>query len=333
MPIIACPNSIKECLPCNDDPIRNVSAEDPDVDRFIGIFNFIPPNVPLNTRFTQSACKKLCYSEVSQAEADDCARRLAQQCVYDDWFPPGDTNGFPIAVFGNSAQSFTVSCPDGTQFTWTIAAGEFIALSQASANQIALSTAKNRARENRVCIVSNTLNGGCVGSEFTVTIEAVGGTALFFPYIPQPQAPIGFGGCGQNFQPIHYVWSLVGGSLPPGLELDECTGQIIGTPTATGVYTFTVRATDAIGSYQQKSLSICIIRITTASPLPDANVGDNYTQNLAETGGAQETETWSVVSGSLPAGMTLTPAGVLSGTPSETGDFSFRIRVSVETCT
>jgi len=56
-------------------------------------------------------------------------------------------------------------------------------------------------------------------------------------------------------------------------------------------------------------------------------------KNFAESGGDQETETWSVVSGSLPSGMTLTPAGVLSGTPDTVGTFNFRIRVSVETCT
>jgi Putative Ig domain len=328
MPVIACQHKIT--CECSDDPVRNLSAEDPDLDRHIGVFNLII-TTDLQVAYQAFACKTYCYSDVSQDEADDCARRLALECIAADPPPPGTPN--PLTLFYNSAQSYTVHCPDGTPFTWTIPAGAFIGLNQFGVNQIALSVAKNRAIANRICIVSNTLNGGCVGSDFTVTIEAVGGNSLFFPYIPTPQTPFGFGICGQNFQPINYVWSVVGGSLPPGLELDECTGQITGTPTATGVYAFTVRVTDAIGSYQQKSLSICIIRITTASPLPDATEGQSYSQNLSESGGDQETETWSVVSGSLPAGMTLTPAGVLSGTPEETGDFSFRIRVSVETCT
>jgi len=37
-------------------------------------------------------------------------------------------------------------------------------------------------------------------------------------------------------------WSVISGSLPDGLELDPTTGDIIGTPEATGNYTFTVRA-------------------------------------------------------------------------------------------
>ncbi len=292
------------------------------------------PDVDPNRGFTQIACKSLCYSTVSQEEADDCARRQALECVYDDWCTLGDdctpgNGGFPVSVFSNSAQSYTVMCPDGTEFTWTIAAGEFIALSSASANAMALSTAKNRAIQHRICILSSALSGGCRDEEYSVEILAVGGTALFFPYL---NPPFSFIGCGDNFQPIPYTWQLISGSLPPGLELDECTGRITGTPTATGNYTFTVRATDAIGSYQQKSLSLCVIRITTDSTLPDATEDSAYVANLAQTPGQTETESWALVSGSLPAGMELSNAGVLSGTPLETGDFSFRVRVVVGEC-
>lgn len=332
MPLIPCPNSIKECLPCLDDPIRNISAEDPDVDRFIGVNNFFLTDVPLNHSFRQSACKKFCYSEVSQDEADDCARLAAQECVYDDVFPGGSDGTTPISQFRNTTQSFTVECPDGTEFTWTIASGQFMALSQATANAIARSVAKNRAIQNRICILSSNLDGGCANSSFSVTIQAVGGTSLFFPYILGPQTPIGFSGCSLNFHPVRYVWTLVSGSLPPGMELDECTGIISGTPTSSGSYTFTVRATDAIGSFQQKTLRICIIEITTASELPAGNAGTPYVKNLTETPGQQETELWTLVDGVLPDGLTLSEAGVLSGTPTEIGSHGFRIRVRVGSC-
>lgn len=331
MPVIPCPNKIT--CECSDDPVKNLSSEDADVDRFIGIYDFRLTDVPLNDKFKQWACKEYCYSEVSQEEADDCARRRAMECVYDDVFPPpGPFNGLPVNLFYNSVQTYTVNCPDGTPFTWTIPAGEFVSLSQRSANAIAQSVAKNRAIEHRICILSSALAGGCRDSSLSATIQAVGGTALYFPYILGTQTPIGFIGCGQNFAPIRYIWTLVSGSLPPGMELDDCTGIISGVPTATGNYTFTVRATDAIGSFQQKSLSICIIRITTPATLPDATEDDPYLVNLTEAPGAQESELWTIAYGSLPAGMTLSPAGVISGTPVETGDFTIGIRVSVGSC-
>ncbi len=327
MPLIACPASIRpDICPCSDDPVRNLSAEDADRDRYIGIQNLIIQN-DLQFAYQAFACKTYCYSTVSQEEADDCARRAALECINIPP-PPGTPN--PLTLFYNSAQQYTVKCPDGTEFTWVIAGGEFIGTSQFSANQIALSMAKNRAIQHRICITSSALTGGCRDSAYSATIQAVGGTALFFPYL---NAPFSFIGCGQDFLPIHYTWQIISGSLPPGLELDDCTGRISGTPTATGNYTFVVRATDAIGSFQQKTVTLCVIRITTADPLPNATVGTNYVVNFAQTPGSQETETWTLVSGTLPPGLTLTPAGVLSGTPTEGNQsFLFKVRVVVGSC-
>lgn len=349
MPLLPCPNAINRCLPCDDDPIRNLSAEDPDSELFCSNFYFRLTDVPLNNTFKQAACKVYCCSRVSQDEADDCAMRASQQCVYDPHCPdcvgggPGDPgcaegcvedpDGVPIPVFFNSAQSFTVNCPDGTSFTWTIAAGEFIGLSQASANQTARSVAKLRAQQNRICILT-ARTGVCDDTNNSRQIIAVGGTALFFPYLLGPQTPIGFSGCGENFQPVPYIWSIVSGSLPPGIELDECTGIISGEPTAGGTYTFTVRATDAIGSFQQKQITMCSIAMGPDS-LPNGTVGASYLQNLTQTPGDQETETWTLVSGSLPNGLSLSSAGVISGTPEQAAafqTFAFRVRVTVGSC-
>ena len=322
MPLIACAKKI--VCECSDDPVANISAEDADRDRHIGIYNLIILN-DLQVNYQAFACKTYCYSEVSQEDADDCARRAALECIAAIPSPPGTPN--PLTIFYNAAVSQTVTCPDGSTFTWTIAAGQFAAVNQATANSMALSVAKNRAQQHRICIVS-TPTGGCRNSAYSVTLQAVGGTALFFPYL---NAPLSFIGCGSGGLPVHYTWMVVVGSLPPGLELDECTGIISGTPTATGNYTFTVRATDAIGSFQQKTISICIIQINPDS-LPDGATGDGYLQNLTETPGVQESESWSIVSGNLPPGLVLSSAGVISGTPTELGGFMFRVRVNVGLC-
>ncbi len=42
-----------------------------------------------------------------------------------------------------------------------------------------------------------------------------------------------------------YVWSVSGGTVPPGLTLNTSTGVLAGTPSTAGSYTFTVNATDA----------------------------------------------------------------------------------------
>jgi len=62
--------------------------------------------------------------------------------------------------------------------------------------------------------------------------------------------------------------------------------------------------------------------ITTATPLTSGMVASAYSQQFVSAGGNGAT-TWSITSGSLPAGLTFTTAGLLSGTPTQAGTFSF----------
>jgi len=53
-------------------------------------------------------------------------------------------------------------------------------------------------------------------------------------------------------------WSIIEGTLPPGLQLYESSGEINGTPTTAGSYTFIVQARDSLGVLASKSLSIIV---------------------------------------------------------------------------
>ena len=68
--------------------------------------------------------------------------------------------------------------------------------------------------------------------------------------------------------------------------------------------------------------------ISTVSPLTSGTVGTAYSRTFAATGGTTP-YSWSVTAGSsLPAGLTLSAAGVLSGTPTTAGTFNFSVTVS-----
>lgn len=67
------------------------------------------------------------------------------------------------------------------------------------------------------------------------------------------------------------------------------------------------------------------VSITTTS-LPSGTVGTAYSQSLSATGGTAP-YTWSHT-GTLPAGVDLSTAGVLSGTPTESGTFPITVQVS-----
>ncbi len=59
-------------------------------------------------------------------------------------------------------------------------------------------------------------------------------------------------------QPVK--WSVVSGTLPPGLKLSQKTGTISGTPRQSGSFRVTLGARDALGAKSQKTL---VLRVTT----------------------------------------------------------------------
>jgi uncharacterized repeat protein (TIGR01451 family) len=124
-----------------------------------------------------------------------------------------------------------------------------------------------------------------------------------------------------------YIFSLATGSLPPGISL-SASGVLSGTPTSAGTYSFTVKLTDALGQTTTKATTLTIAAgVTTnfAAP-PSGSVGIAYSYTLTATGGTTP-YTWSVNAGTLPPGITLSSAGVLSGTPTTIGSYPFTVNV------
>jgi len=127
------------------------------------------------------------------------------------------------------------------------------------------------------------------------------------------------------------TWSLATGStLPANLQLNASTGAITGTPTAAGTFNFTVQAADS-GTPQQKvtkAFSITIIQqlvVTTPATLATGSVTTPYSVTLTSSGGTGAV-TWALASGStLPGGLTLNAAGLISGTPTTAGTYHFSI--------
>ncbi len=121
-----------------------------------------------------------------------------------------------------------------------------------------------------------------------------------------------------------YTWSLTGGTLPTGLSLNAATGVISGTPTASVTSTpLTFLVKDSGTPQQSKSVSLTLtiapatLAITTTS-LPSGQVGVAYSTTLAASGGTKPF-TWSITSGTLPAGLSLNAStGAITGTPTAT---------------
>lgn len=154
-------------------------------------------------------------------------------------------------------------------------------------------------------------------------VLTIGGGALPGASVgtPYDAAPNGIGSDGS------YVWSVGSGSLPAGLALNPTTGHITGTPTATGTSSFTIQGVGG-PSTATASMSLTVNPALVPVPvaLPDGTVGEAYPATpLTATGGGGG-YVWS--SAELPAGMTLSGAGVLGGVPTASGTTTFQVDVS-----
>jgi Ice-binding-like/Putative Ig domain len=101
---------------------------------------------------------------------------------------------------------------------------------------------------------------------------------------------------------------------------------LTGRALATSLGAVTMSGGNSVGGCSTPS-GVCPT-ITIAPPtLPNPVLAVAYRQTLTASGGTG-TYTFTVTAGTLPAGLTLTPAGVLAGTPTATGPSSFTIRAT-----
>jgi hypothetical protein len=151
-------------------------------------------------------------------------------------------------------------------------------------------------------VTGDPLPTGTVGTGYNVALAAIGGT-------------------------LPYTWSVISGGLPAGLSLNT-NGVISGTPlTATNI-SFTVQVVGgSLSSTGNFTLTIYPAEptILTTSPLPPGSVGVAYQLALAANGSTLP-YMWSIVSGGLPAGLSLCTNGVISGTPSLSTNTTFAVR-------
>ena len=147
----------------------------------------------------------------------------------------------PVTVTSSSGETIELNdnglAPD-------LAAGDgiFSAIWTPSSNSsylIFTSPAGSERVEPPLIIVTNSLPAGSCESPYSKTMTALGG-------LPP------------------YTWSVISGSLPPGLTLDSASGEIHGTPTAAGSFNPVLQLTDNDSDSVSKSLFLSV-----SGPLPD----------------------------------------------------------------
>jgi hypothetical protein len=311
------PCPIKE--PCLDDanPVQNLSSEAPDAFIFYG-YGSGPgsisgsPNGPAPPpgRNWLDSCNTangpiVCTSTISQEDANLCVTRLGLQCTPPDGSPtppgsPTDPSGSPM--FRSGPAQCSTFCDDGSPFTFFVPAGAFIAASQLLADREAFSYACRQAQLNRVCFSALSPTECCFGQPYSGHITASG------------KAPLTF--------------SISSGSLPPGLHLTSSgkTATISGTPTGTGLFSFSVKVVDGNGNFMIKAFTLGVIGFTNVAP-PVFTLGTPYSFQFTAAGGSAPL-TFAIVVGVLPSGLSMTSSGLVSGTPTDNVSQTFSLTVT-----
>ena len=150
----------------------------------------------------------------------------------------------------------------------------------------------------------------------SIQVGASGG--LFPIYISGGQPPV--------------ASTLASGTLPPGMELNSVGNLLDGSATQIGNYSIGVRLQDSASPPQtaQATLTFTItprLPVLANTTFPGGTVGVPYDWGVTARDG-QPPFSWSLRSGSLPPGLTLDSRGLIKGTPTSAGSYSFFLQVT-----
>ena len=294
-------------LTCPDDSL-GYNADAPDVEQNIAVSYGPAFDPPLNSKWKQLGCFAVGSSPNSQLEAALAANAESIQCAVAGWQTQTDQ---PILTYTNAPTSVQGTCPDGSVFTYGVVGGLFAGLTQAEADGAAMSYVQSQLLPQHIVCLGSIAEIIAASTEVSETIIASGSSVGTV--------------AGSNH------WSVVRGSLPPGITLageSPAAGQatLAGETSQAGTYTFAIQIITPAGDYMQKTYTLQVVGLIENAPTSQyafVTTTFQFQTNPAFTG-----LTFSITGGSLPPGMSLSPTGLLSGTAEAVGAYGFSVMVS-----
>ena len=214
-----------------------------------------PP--PLGSDYDNATVTTFAESTESQAAANNAAGNdnVSAMTVSSNTGEPGggiilNPSRLRPPVFGNDPQQCSVTCPDGQQFSYTVAANFFKEFSKAKANAAARSEACRQAAFNRICLGGINPNA-TVGELYDQSIIA-------------------------DTVNIPVTFVIISGDIPTWADAHVSSDrvQLIGTPSGSdvGSTNFTIQATDAFGNVMTRAYTITVSAGAACNPSASAAV-------------------------------------------------------------
>jgi hypothetical protein len=169
---------------------------------------------------------------------------------------------------------------------------------------------------------------------YSITLSAANGsaspaTAQESVFISSAPVIIGAPPAATTGAPYRYAFTVGGspaptvtanGDVPPGLTLNP-DGTLTGTPTTAGTYSFMAVAGNTISMASVPVTMTVGDAATITADAPTGTLGSAYTHAFP-TGGSS---TVSVTATGVPDGLSVSSAGVLSGTPTKAGTWHLTV--------
>lgn len=164
------------------------------------------------------------------------------------------TPSLPSGIVGASYAQTLTAVSGAAPYTWTVVGGALPSGLVLSSSGSLTGTPTSAGASTFTAQVADSASGTAT-RVFTVSITGLLDIAT--PALPDARTGVAYaqtlavtGGVAPH------TWTVVAGSLPPGLTLGSATGTVGGTPTALGSFNFTVKVADANGAEATKAFVI-----------------------------------------------------------------------------